>query len=253
MRTLGNVLLILLFGIPLNGCTTPSESDEPTSREELFQVSTLDALLEGRYDGIMTFDAVKAHGDFGLGTFAALDGEMIALDHTIYQVRADGVAYPVDDAETTPFAAVTFFDADQTAAFDATLDCTRLQAAIDDVLPNDDTPYAIKVEGRFASVRTRSVARQEQPYPGLVEALTRQVEFDLGGVDGTIVGFRLPAYMDGVNVAGYHFHFLTADRKAGGHVLGCETEGVLVSVDDIDGWYVALPGEDAAVNVAASP
>ncbi|HJH27524.1 MAG TPA: hypothetical protein C5S37_12375 [Methanophagales archaeon] len=32
---------------------------------------------------------------------------------SFYQIKADGVAYPVDDSMTTPFACVIFFDADR--------------------------------------------------------------------------------------------------------------------------------------------
>lgn len=46
---------------------------------ELFQYSTLEALLGGVYDGEVTVGELLTHGDFGLGTFNSLDGEMIIL------------------------------------------------------------------------------------------------------------------------------------------------------------------------------
>src|SRR3712207_8423939 len=55
----------------------------------LFQTSTIEALLDGNYEGDVTFAELEDRGDFGLGTFDALDGEMIALDGDFYQVRAD--------------------------------------------------------------------------------------------------------------------------------------------------------------------
>jgi len=231
--------MALLLGNALYGCS--SSSDPEVDQEVLFQVSTLDALLNGRFDGLLPFGDLKKHGDFGLGTFDALNGEMIFLDHEVYQVRVDGRAYPVADAMKTPFAAVTFFEAEQTAVLEASLDCAGLEAAIDSLLPPQDIAYAVKVSGQFASLTTRSVAPQTRPYPGLADALRGQVEFALDDVEGTLVGFRLPAYMDGANVAGYHFHFLTEDRSAGGHVLACQTRRVQVEVDDTGAWYVALP------------
>ncbi|KFI17850.1 hypothetical protein IB75_18000, partial [Nitrosococcus oceani C-27] len=39
-------------------------------------------------------------------------------------------------------------------------------------------------------------------------------------VRGTLVGFYVPDYMKEINVAKYHFHFLTADKEFGGHALG---------------------------------
>src|ERR671914_2354086 len=76
----------------------------------LFQTSTVDALLEGKYEGDVSFAELGDRGDFGLGTLVALDGEMIALDGSFYQVKADGRAYAVDGGTRTPFAVVTFFE-----------------------------------------------------------------------------------------------------------------------------------------------
>jgi acetolactate decarboxylase len=56
---------------------------------------------------------LAAHGDAGLGTLAALDGELIGLNGTFYQVKSDGSVVQVGDNATTPFAMVTFFDADR--------------------------------------------------------------------------------------------------------------------------------------------
>ena len=76
---------------------------------EVFQNSTINALLEGVYDGSMTYGELRRHGDFGLGTFNALDGEMVAFDGEFYQIKSDGIAYPVADEQRTPFATVLFF------------------------------------------------------------------------------------------------------------------------------------------------
>ena len=76
----------------------------------LFQTSTVDALLEGKYDGDVSFADLAGRGDFGLGTLDALDGEMIALGGDFFQVRADGRAYPIGEHARTPFAVVTFFE-----------------------------------------------------------------------------------------------------------------------------------------------
>jgi len=60
----------------------------------LFQTSTLQALMAGVYDGDLTFQALARHGDFGLGTFEALDGEMIALDGAFYQIKVTAASHP---------------------------------------------------------------------------------------------------------------------------------------------------------------
>src|SRR5512137_1759949 len=92
----------------------------------LFQVSTIDALLQGVFDGFYSFEDLKTHGDFGIGTFDSLDGEMVALDGNYYQVKADGVAYPVQGNMTTPFSTVTYFQADRTIAVQSAANFSQL-------------------------------------------------------------------------------------------------------------------------------
>src|ERR671930_2553468 len=69
----------------------------------LFQASTIGALLEGAFEGDVTFAELAERGDLGLGTLNALDGEMIALDGGFYQARVDGSVRAVAVDERTPF------------------------------------------------------------------------------------------------------------------------------------------------------
>lgn len=207
----------------------------------LFQTSTLQALMAGVYDGDLTFQELARHGDFGLGTFDALDGEMIALDGAFYQIKADGQIYPVARAMKTPFAAVTFFKAGRTHMIEMPLKYQQLLDYVTRLLPSPNLPYAIRVDGLFTSVKTRSIPRQQKPYPPLAVAAAKQAVFELTNVKGVIVAFRFPAYLAGVNMPGYHCHFITADRRAGGHLLDCRVEGATVAVDALPNFYLRLP------------
>lgn len=207
----------------------------------LFQTSTLQALMAGVYDGDLTFQALARHGDFGLGTFDALDGEMIALDGAFYQIKADGRVYPVGGAMKTPFAEVTFFKAGRTHMIEMPLNFRQLLDYVDRLISSPNLPYAIRVEGLFTSVKTRSIPRQQKPYPPLAAAAAKQVVFELTNVRGVIVAFRYPAYLAGVNMPGYHCHFITADRRAGGHLLDCRVEGATVVVDALPNFFLRLP------------
>jgi acetolactate decarboxylase len=220
--------------------TACGSGSDGESSDELHQVGTLAALSAGEYDGAVTLDDVLDHGDFGLGTFDGLDGEMIVLDGAAYQVPASGIAEEVDGAVTTPFAAVTTWATDSRRELPDPMSCADLQAGIDQLI-DAGAPYAIKVSGEFSTLLTRSVDRQTTPYQPLADALEAQIEFRLGQVTATMVGFRLPDYMAESNVAGYHFHVLTEDQEAGGHVLDCETANVTVELDTIDSWQVELP------------
>jgi acetolactate decarboxylase len=207
----------------------------------LFQTSTIQALGLGLYDGDMTFGDVLKHGNLGLGTCQSLNGEVVILGGRAYQVRSDGNVFEVTNSAKTPFAMVTPFEADRTLRVDKPLDFTALQQWLDGVLPTSNMIYAIEITGTFTSITTRSVPIQKEPFPPLAEAVKHQSEFTFNNVHGTMVGFRMPSFLGQVNVPGYHFHFLTADRKHGGHVLKVQTNDVIVQVQYIRDFQLNLP------------
>ena len=211
MKTIRYLLLFAFLAVTVCGC-----SHLQKDRDVLFQTSTINALLEGIYDGETTYGELKQHGDFGLGTFNGLDGEMVGLDGKFYQVKADGIAYPVSDSAKTPFAVVTFFKTDKTVLLKKAEDYSQLKQYLDYSLPTKNIFYAIKIEGVFKYIKTRSVPGQTKPYPPLVEVTKNQPIFEFHNVKGTIVGFRCPVYVKGINVPGYHLHFITKNKKARG-------------------------------------
>jgi len=210
------------------------------------QVSTIDALLDGVYDGDVSYGEIKKFGDLGIGTFNALDGEMIAFDGNFYQVKADGKAYAVSDETKTPFASVTFFEDDLKIKLNEGVDFDKLQSLVDGKIPTRNLFYAIRIDGVFSYLKTRSVPAQKKPYPQLVEVTKNQPEFEFKDVKGTIVGFRCPAYVKGINVVGYHLHFLTEDKIAGGHVLEFRLREGILSLDYTSDFYLVLPREKEA-------
>ena len=241
--------LCLLF-ISMSGCSsnpaTQKYADNPVAqRETLAQISTIDAILSGVYDGVVDFGTLKKYGDFGIGTFEGLDGEMLGFDGNFYQVKADGMAYAVSDSMETPFASVTFFEVDYKQDLPEGIDYEQLQDFLDGVLPTGNIFYAIKIEGMFSYMKTRSVPAQEKPYPPLVEVTQNQPIFEFNDVEGTIVGFRCPAYVAGVNVPGYHLHFLTKSKDSGGHVLEFEIVEAVASIDYTSEFLMILPGDDS--------
>jgi acetolactate decarboxylase len=209
----------------------------------LFQASTIGALLDGAYDGDLTFAELAGQGDLGLGTLNGLDGEMIALDGDFYRADVEGAIHPVAPGERTPFAVVTRFR----PAIDARLEGPRsheeLLAALDELAPDGAPSCAVRLDGRFELVRARSVPRQEPPYRPLAEVVAEQNVFELAGVEGTMLGFRFPAYVEGIEVAGYHLHFIDADRARGGHVLDSRSTaaGLRARVDPSEDLHVELP------------
>jgi acetolactate decarboxylase len=200
-------------------------------RETLTQFSTIPALLAGLYDGEWTCATVLTNGDLGLGTFDRLDGEMLVLDGRCYRARSDGNVAPVTGNEKTPFACVTFFDPDLVISNLVAENLAGLLAKLDAGLPSPNIAYALRLDGEFAYVKTRSVPQQQKPYRPLTEIVKTQPTFEWQKVRGTLLGFRCPAFAKELNVAGWHLHFITADRAHGGHVLDLRLNNQTAQLD----------------------
>jgi acetolactate decarboxylase len=220
------------------------ECDLHAEREPhvLSQASTIGALLDCAYDGDLSFAELAEHGDLGLGTLNHLDGEMVALDGEFFRADVDGRLSRVTAEEKTPFAVVTRFEPSVDIRLPGEeLDHEDLLARLDALVPASASSCAIRLDGRFRLVRLRSVPRQEPPYRPLTEVVADQHVFELADVEGTMVGFRFPTYVEGIEVAGYHLHFAGADRSRGGHVLGSRSRGLRVRLDPSDDLHVELP------------
>jgi acetolactate decarboxylase len=207
----------------------------------LFQASTIGALLDGAFDGDLSFAELAQHGDLGLGTLNGLDGEMIALDGEFFRADVDGVIHPVPPQARTPFAVVTWFEPEIDERIEAPLAHDELLARLDALVPTTASSCAIRLDGRFELVRARSVPTQRPPYRPLTEVVADQHVFELEDVTGTMLGFRFPAYAEGLEVGGYHLHFISEDRARGGHVLGSRSSGLRVRIDPSDDLHVELP------------
>ena len=208
---------------------------------EVYQSSTINALLEGVYDGTMSYGQLRQHGDFGIGTFNALDGEMIGFDGHFWQITGDGHVHAVPDDYQTPFATVLFFNPRIKQTLDGPLDYLGLCMLLDHAVGSTNLFSAIRIDGNFRHIRTRSVPRQSKPYPPLIDVTQDQPVFVLNDVSGTLVGFRFPEFAKGMNVPGYHLHFLSSDRQAGGHVLAFELEHARLAIDDTSNFHIELP------------
>ncbi|MDG2991908.1 acetolactate decarboxylase [Candidatus Synechococcus calcipolaris G9] len=212
--------------------------------ETLFQTSTINALVEGVYRGDLTVAELKEHGDFGLGTFNDLDGEMVVLDGQVYQLRSDGTAHVVEDGIKTPFATVTVWNQDIFAKSQDPLTYDQLQNHLSRLLPSENMFYAIRIEGTFKQIKTRTVSRQTEP-TRLIDAAAQATIYTFNNIGGTLVGFWVPLYMQTVNVPGFHLHFLSKDLSVGGHLLDCLTDDITIALDETPFTQIALPDTSA--------
>jgi acetolactate decarboxylase len=197
----------------------PTPAAVPEDHEILYQVSTIDALMQGVYDGVEPVSELKKHGGFGIGTFDALDGEMIVLDGVVYQAKADGRVYGVMDNATTPFATVTHFNHDFSLTTGQPMNFTGFSTDMSARLPSQNMIYAVRAHGTFPWMKVRAIPAQQKPYPTLTDASKNQSVYTYTDTRGTVVGVYMPVFFDGLNVPGYHLHFLSDEHRTGGHVL----------------------------------
>ena len=222
----------------ISNSATPASQDAET----LTQVSTYPALQLGQFDGDVTFAQLEQSGDFGLGTFDGLDGEMIALDGVFYQAKADGSVVVADKALQTPFADVHFFHSNQQIQLKEPLqNFDQLKAYLTKQLPSPNRPYGIKISGTFPALKWRSVPKQPEPFPTLADAVTRQVTFEQQNIKATLVGYALPEYLGGIAAAGYHFHYISDDKQHGGHVLDISLANATVDIDYLESVKLLIP------------
>lgn len=212
---------------------------------ELFQVSTLAALAHGANRGGVTVAELLKHGDFGIGTFDRLDGEMIVVDGVAYRAAGHedvGRAHPGD---LTPYSAVTRFAGRPAHALPEIADVDDLLAALDALRPDRDRVAAIRVDGRFERIGLR-VACPAREGETLAEAATHQYEARHRDLSATIVGFWTPEALLGVDVVGYHLHVVSHDRTMGGHLVEAAGTGLVARVQ-MEGrlTVVGAPAEPA--------
>jgi len=235
-------IAILAAGVFAGFFVPESPGGGAESAEILYQHALIGDLLAGSYDGTVTFGDLARHGDFGIGTLDRLDGETVALDGTFYQVRADGSVHVIPDEATTPFTAVTFYAPDHTIGIMNRVNMTGCMAIVAAALPDSSHFYAVRADGAFSSVTVRSVPAQGPPYRPLADVVEEQSVFTLENVTGTVVGIWSPAYADdGIGVPGFHLHFLTDDRTAGGHLLDFTMESGTVGLDLTPGFTLMVP------------
>jgi acetolactate decarboxylase len=218
----------------------------------LYQISTSAALVEGVYSGSVSSSVLLEHGDFGLGTFEGLNGEMVILDGQIYQVT-DRVRHRMDDF-LVPFAAITPFRAAASFAIDNVATLKDIEFACDQQRISDNLFYALRLDGLFETIHARAV----HPVPRrtrLVDAAKAQLEFHFKDIEGTLVGFWSPRYSSSFSVPGYHFHFISKDRTKGGHVLDCATQKLKAGIQVLSEFDIRLPdsGPFLTTNLSKDP
>ncbi|QSH40241.1 acetolactate decarboxylase [Lentisphaerota bacterium ZTH] len=206
------------------GCSTGDN-------RRITQVSTYGALYMGAYDGKMTLRELLRHGDTGFGVTENIDGEMIIVAGKAYVGKEDGKVYLPDIKSRIAFANIVDFKPDVGINIPSEMTMQEFENFVDNNLPKDNLFSAIVITGMFKYVKTKSYPPQRKPYKPLKEIIATQPEFDYRYIAGTIVAFKFPPYLKKLQKAGYHFHFLSKDRKSAGHVLDFTVLSGIAKID----------------------
>jgi acetolactate decarboxylase len=206
----------------------------------LFQVSTSGALIAGVSTGAVSVKTILDHGDFGLGTFADLDGEMVVLDGRVYRVQGSGCVSKAPLEARAPFAVVTRFAPQVDVEVGPLATLAALQVRCDSFRSSGNLFYAVRLDGQFDRIRTRAV----NPSPTtarLIDAAKSQTEFNFSNIDGTLVGLWSPGFSGAFSIPGYHFHFISDDCEHGGHLLDCAAKRLQLRMEALTDFHLSLP------------
>jgi acetolactate decarboxylase len=219
-----------------------SSSTPQKTRSTLVQVSTYSALEIGMFNGDMTIAQLKQVGDFGIGTFNGMDGELIGLDGKFYQAKVDSTVVLADTTLIIPYAVVHFFQSRHQEFLKKSFKTyDELKAYLTAQFPTDNNPAAFKIAGTFSYIKLRSIPKQSEPYPLLAKVIAQQTIFEFKDIKGTLVGYRIPEYLNSLNWAGYHLHFISEDKIRGGHMLECNLDEGKVDFNEFDCVSFLIP------------
>ncbi len=235
-------------------CNSPKKVANEVKTEFIYSYSVLAALNNSIYSGDLKISGLKTKGNFGLGTYEGLNGEMVMLDGAAWQVLEDGTIMEADDEGTTPYAVVTFFEEDKTFEITGAINYEKLKSAIKGKFPSENYFYAIKIKGQFSSILCGGAPKQEKPYTKtLVEIIKNRPQFRAENIPGTIVGFYCPSFVGEVTLAGFHLHFISDDKSFGGHLINFQSSNLQVFYDQTKSMIFDLQGNQAFQDANLKP
>ena len=209
----------------------------------LIQASTLNALMLGNFDKTVSVKDFLHHADTGIGTYTGLDGEAIFEDGVAYKATADGKVSVMQPEDGVAFGAVAKFDESvPEVELKNISDIETLKQALEPYVKEDQNIfYMIKAKGVFKTMHVRSCFASEKPYPTLSEVAQDQREFHFENTRGDVIAVWCPKYVNGINLPGWHFHYLSGDKTQGGHILGLSADHLTVKVNQIERFDLTLP------------
>lgn len=214
---------------------------------KIYQVSTLQALMLGYFRSVINVSELLKHGDIGLGTFTDVDGEMIVLDGSCYRATETGDVVPAEPDRGVPFSTVCTMDETTPMKFDSMNSVEDLKASLNNLIDSQfglNSMHMARIDGEFEVIDARSESGYESVHVDLKTVLGRtQKAFKFENIKGTLVCVYFPDYMDGINAPGWHLHFISEDRKHGGHLFELVMKSGKGHISKINSIELKLPDE----------
>ena len=215
-------------------------------RKGLFQVSTLNALMLGNFDGVISVRELLKKGNWGLGTYEGMDGEAVIVHGTAYNGQANGICVEMEPKDKVAFSIVADLTKEaKHVGFSSVADLEELKKKLDLFIEkkygNFNTFYFMNASGVFQTMQLRSVEKQQKPYPTLPEVTEAQKIYSFYDIPGVLVGVRCPDYAERLNMPGWHIHFISNDRSKAGHVLGLKASPVWCTIEEKNEFSMVLP------------
>lgn len=228
-------ILLIIPVLLLAGCSSNEE-------DMIFHYSVLKALDNGVLEGNMKVGELKQHGDFGLGTYNRMNGEMVVLDHVVYRIAQDGKAMVPDDQSLIPYSIVTFYHQDDTLLMRGEINYPALKAFAERRIPSRNLFYAFRIRGEFDYIKCGGADLQEKPYnESLDQMLADRPLYEGRNIKGTLVGFWCPEYIGDINTSGFHLHFIADDQSMGGHLMEFTARSLEIGYDIKTAYKMVLP------------
>ncbi|WP_426278608.1 acetolactate decarboxylase [Chryseobacterium sp. S-02] len=247
-KSIFNLSLLALFCSVSGFAQQKGKSQKKSQQERIWHYSMIDAMRRGIYEGTHTVKELKTHGDFGLGTFNHLNGELIALDEIIYRIPPSGKVEVASEDLKSPFTSLTFFKADleKTIVFTGSLE--ELEEKILEILDTQNLPYAIKIETVFSNIRVGGADPiSASDTTELATLMKVRPQYKSENIKGTMVGYFTPSLLSNVDLSPFHFHFISEDKKFAGHLMSGQFKNAEIKIylNKKNGYDVELLQDNA--------
>ena len=215
----------------------------------MFQVASLQSLMQGYTRPVISVGELLQHGDTGLGTFENVNGEMITIDGHCFQADAKGNASEISLDAGVPFSSLSFLHPCREFEAGSFDDIEQLKTFLDVKIEEDfglNSMHVVRIDGHFPKICARSESGLRAQHVTLKEILAdNQTEFFFDDINGSLVCIYYPDYMDGINASGWHLHFISDDRKFGGHVFDLSMTKGKVYLKKINQIHIQFPTDAA--------